>query len=213
MAKNKKYLVVLPVITSIIGIVCTYFLNPICFLILIPMGTLSMFYVIPLIPFYAKSPTLRDIPYLKIFVIGFVWSLIIIGLPTLSSSGYLYFNIDYFFALLQVFLFTIAITLPFDIRDVDYDKDNNLKTIPRLLGVTNTIILSEILLIGSILLLYNSNIASNHFYGLLIGHFITMVVIAFSKKERSELFFAGLVEGLILVIYGCILISESPFFL
>jgi 4-hydroxybenzoate polyprenyltransferase len=211
MAKNKNSLVVLPIIASIIGMGCAYFLNPICFLILIPMGALSMFYVIPLIPFYDKSPTLRDIPYLKIFIIGFVWSLIIIGLPTLSSSGALYFNIEYFFALLQVFLFTIAITLPFDIRDVDYDKDNNLKTIPRLLGVINTIILAEILLIGSILLLYNSNISSNHFYGLFIGHFITMVVISFSKKERSELFFAGLVEGLILVIYVCVLISEYSF--
>jgi hypothetical protein len=38
-----------------------------------------------------------------------------------------------------------------------------------------------------------------------------MVVIAFSKKERSELFFAGLVEGLILVIYVCVLISEYSF--
>ena len=35
--------------------------------------------------------------------------------------------------------------------------------------------------------------------------------IPFSKKERSELFFTGVVEGLILVNYGCVLIVEIYF--
>ena len=206
--KTKNLLTILSVISGAIGLACTYFLNPLCFLILIPMGALSAFYVVPIIPFYKKSPTLREIPYLKIFVIGFVWSLIIIGLPTLNTSPLLFFKPNYLLALLQVFLFTVSITLPFDIRDIDYDKNNGLKTIPHRLGVKKTILLAEIILLASLFLLYDVNILSHHFYGLLIGHLVAMVVIAFSKKERSELFFAGLVEGLVIVLYGCVLISN-----
>jgi len=206
--KKKNPLTILSVISGAIGLACTYFLNSLCFLILIPMGALSAFYVIPIIPFYKKSPTLREVPYLKIFVIGFVWSLIVIGLPTLNTSPILFFKPDYLLGLLQVFLYTVSITLPFDIRDIDYDRNSQIKTIPQRLGIKKTILLSQILLFGSIVLLYKINILSHHFYGLLIGHLVAMFVIAFSKKERSELFFAGLVEGLVIVLYGCLLISE-----
>ncbi len=210
-AEKKSPLMILSLIFGIVGLGCSYFLNPFCFLILIPMGALSTFYVIPIIPFYKKSPTLRDIPYLKIFVIGLVWSLIIIGLPTLETSNFIGINTKYFAGILHVFLYTIAITLPFDIRDIDYDKNNGLKTIPRLLGVTKTIILSELLLIGSIVLLYYSKLIPQHFFGLMMAHIVTMIVIAFSKKERPELFFAGLVEGMVLLLYICVLISEYCF--
>ena len=211
-AAQKNNLTILSVIAGIIGLGCTYYIHLKSFIILIPMGILSFFYVIPIIPFYKKSPTLREIPYLKIFVIAFVWSLIIVLLPLIDSNSGSTFNWnEILLALLQNFCFVIAITLPFDIRDIDYDNSSKLKTIPRYLGVTKTIILAEFLLIGAIVFLYNSNVAAKHFYGLLIGYIITMIVIAFSKKERSELFFAGLIEGLILVLYGCVLISEYCF--
>ena len=213
MLKEKSSLTISSIIAGIIGLVCTYFIHPLCFLILIPMGALSTFYVVPLLPFYKKSLTLREIPYLKIFIIGFVWSLIVVALPVLDSlatiknTSILNFKLE----ILQNILFIISITLPFDIRDIDYDKKSNLKTIPLFLGVTKTIVLSEILLIGSIILLFHLNIAPYHFYALLIGHVITMIVITFTKKERAELFFTGVIESLIIVNYGCVLISEYCF--
>jgi 4-hydroxybenzoate polyprenyltransferase len=214
MIKEQFFLTIASIIAGVIGLACTYFLNPLCFLILIPMGALSTFYVVPLIAFYTRSPTLRAIPYLKIFIIGFVWSLIVVALPfvdsqyTIANARIVNLKLEIF----QNFLFIIAITLPFDIRDIDYDKSSQLKTIPLFLGVTKTILLSEVLLISSILLLYISNITPYHFYALLIGHLLTMFVIAFSKKERSELFFSGAVEGLIIVNYGCVLIAEIYFY-
>ena len=213
MIKERMILTISSIIAGIVGLVCTYFINPICFFILIPMGGLSTFYVVPLLPFYKKSPTLREIPYLKIFIIGLVWSIIVVALPLLDSQPTIGNSIllNSKLEIFQNLLFIIAITLPFDIRDLDYDKNSNLKTIPLLLGVTKTILLSELLLMSSILLLYNSNITSPHFHALFVGHLLTMLVIAFSKKERSELFFTGAVEGLIIVNYGCVLISEYFF--
>ena len=208
MMRKKALLTITSIIAGIIGLICSSFITPLCFLILIPMGGLSTFYVVPLVPFYKKSPTLRGIPYLKIFIIGFVWSIIVVGLPILNSQNAFYFKLDHLIAFIFVFIFTIAITLPFDIRDIDYDKNSELKTIPRLLGIRKTVLLSQFLLILSICMCYFSNLESHHFYSLLIGHLISIIVINFSKKERSELFFAGLIEGLILVNYGCVLIAE-----
>jgi hypothetical protein len=206
---QKTPLITLSILSGIIGIVCTYFIQLTSFIVLIPMGFLSFFYVIPIIPFYKKSPTLREVPYIKILIIGTVWSLITIGLPVLNTT--LHNSIDYSMALSQVFLFTVAITLPFDIRDINYDENSNLKTIPRLLGIKKTIISSQIFLTISIALIYISDISTNHFYGLLVGHIITMVIISFSNKKRKELFYAGLVEGTVIILYSCLLISEYFF--
>ncbi len=210
--KYKNLLTFFSVLFGSIGLVCTYFISPYCFITLIPMGILSIFYVVPIIPFYSKSPTLRDLPYLKVFVIGLVWSLVIVWLPVLNSpfsSNTIYGSLE--LPQLQVFLFVIAITLPFDIRDINFDKANNLKTIPLLIGVKKTIILSEILLIGSIVLLFVAKIEVQHFYALVIGHIITMILVSLTNKKRNELFFAGLIEGTVLILYFSILITEYFF--
>jgi len=207
---HKKPLTIFTVLFGIIGLSCTYFINPYCFIILIPMGGLSVFYVIPIIPFYSKSPTLRDLPYLKIFIIAIVWSIAIVWLPLIDTHfGFISRN-EFVIAMIQNFLFVIAITLPFDVRDIEFDKSNNLKTIPQLLGIKSSIVLSFILLVTSIYLLYNLPIG-DYFYALLIGHSITMIIISFSKKERTELFFAGLIEGTVLILYGCVLITDYFF--
>ncbi|NQX96405.1 MAG: UbiA family prenyltransferase [Flavobacteriales bacterium] len=211
--KNITMFTIFSALFGIIGLVCTCFINPYCFFILIPMGGLSVFYVIPLIPFYKKSPSLRDIPYLKIIVIAITWSIAIVWLPFIDSK-FIYQNINstsFVLALFQVFLFVIAITLPFDVRDIKFDKLNHLKTIPQLIGSKSTIIFSELFLICSIVLLYNLLPARNYFYALFISHLITMTIIAFTNEKRKEVFFAGLVEGTVIILYSSVLISDLFF--
>ena len=211
--KHQKSLTISTLLLGLTGLSLTYYIGLYCWLLLIPMGAISIFYVVPIIPFYQKSPSLRNLPYHKIFLIGFVWSLIIIGLPMLDNSSLPKLNLNILFALFQNLFFVVAITLPFDIRDLSFDLSNNLKTIPQLLGVKKTIALSEILLTASIVLLYFLEIKSVYFIGLSIGYAITMLVILFTKENRKELFFSGLIEGTVLIVYGCVLISEYCSFL
>jgi 4-hydroxybenzoate polyprenyltransferase len=206
--KNKAPLTYFSMFFGIVGMSCTYFINPYCFIILIPMGGLSIFYVIPIIPFYSKSPTLRDLPYLKIFIIGFVWSIAIVWLPIMDTHFEFISTSKFVIALIQNFLFVLAITLPFDIRDVKFDKSNNLKTIPQLVGLKQATILSVLILLLSVLLLIQLPISYNHFFGLIIGHILTILVIAFTNEKRKELFFAGLIEGSVIILYLCVLIAE-----
>jgi 4-hydroxybenzoate polyprenyltransferase len=209
--KNKALLTYFSVFFGMVGLSCTYFINPYSFIILLPMGGLSLFYVIPIIPFYSKSPTLRDLPYLKIFIIGFVWSIAIVWLPIMDTHFEFVSTNKFIIALIQNFLFVIAITLPFDIRDVKFDKSNNLKTIPQLIGLKRAILLSVLLLLSSMLLLKLITISYNHFFGLMIGSVLTILIIAFTNEKRKELFFAGLIEGTVLILYSCVLIADYLF--
>lgn len=209
--KHKIILSVFCIFLGIVGMICNLYIHPTSWLILIPMGILSTTYVIPIIPFYKNCPSLRDLPYLKIFIIGLVWSLIIVGLPMLDTQSILKINTKLILALTQNFLFIIAITLPFDVRDLKFDEIINLKTIPRLIGVKNSILLAEILLLISIIILFFLLPNLAHFYGLLIGHLITMFLILLTTQKRKELFFTGLIEGTVLLLYFSVLITDYLF--
>jgi 4-hydroxybenzoate polyprenyltransferase len=211
--KYKVTITLLTALFGLIGLIFTYFISIDCWLLLVPMGAISIFYVLPTIPFQKNSPSLRKLPYLKIFCIGLVWSLIIIGLPILDTPYFPRDKTTYIIALIQNLFFVVAITLPFDIRDLSFDTANNLKTIPQLLGIKKTIILSEILLISSIVLLYFLELKKEHFLALSIGYIITGMLILLTKESRKELFFSGLIESSVLFVYCGVLISEYLFVL
>ncbi len=206
--RYKKILSIFSILFGLTGVVCAFFIHPFCWAIIIPVGILSLFYVIP---FFSKHLSLRELPYLKIFIIGLVWSLIIVWLPFVDSQVEIEKNSTIFIAMLQNFLFIIAITLPFDIRDLNFDKVAQLKTIPQLIGTKKTILLSEILLSCSILLLFIIQLNIFHFYGLLIGYLLTMLLVLNTNSKRKELFYACLIEGTVLIIYSCVLIVDYFF--
>ncbi|MEJ6736998.1 MAG: UbiA family prenyltransferase [Flavobacteriales bacterium] len=209
--KHKIALTISAIACGLIGLLCTLFIDYYCFLILIPMGGLSIFYVIPLIPMYKASPSLRDIPYLKIIVIGITWSIAIVWLPMVDTRYTAGMNTSaLLISLLQVFLYVFSITLPFDVRDIKFDKLTHLKTIPRLIGVKNTIVFSELLLILSSILIYFLPVGL-YFYPLVLGHIITMIIIALTNEKRNEMFYAGWIEGSVIILYSCVLITDLFF--
>lgn len=206
---HRKALTYLSIIAGLTGLVCLYFMDIKSWLILIPTGIISFFYVVPIIPFYDKSPTLRDLPYLKIILIAIVWSLIIVWLPFVNINDTIGLsNQDFIIAIIQTALFVIAITIPFDIRDLEYDNSTNLKTFPQLFGIKGALLFSSLLLICSSYLITLLPLEKRHIYALIFGLCITLFLILLTKKSRKELFFAGLIEGTVLILYGCVLIAD-----
>ncbi|MFY7671545.1 hypothetical protein ACOSP6_10725 [Tenacibaculum sp. MEBiC06402] len=98
----------------------------------IPFGLLTLFYAVPL--FDRFSINLRSIASLKIIIIALVWAGVTFLVPVLNKG-----EINYTCALgfIQRFFFVIVLTLPFDIRDLRFDK-KRLQTIPQLIGVERT---------------------------------------------------------------------------
>jgi hypothetical protein len=154
-------------------------------LILIPFVLISLWYVVPL-PMSLK--TLRELPFVKSFLVAFVWMYITVFFPLKHYDINLRFEtIEY---AIMIFLFITAITLPFDIRDRQVD---HIKTVPIAIGDHQTMILSELLMLLYILIIIQANFYS---WNLLFSAIIISIIIAFSNKKRGEFYYIGILDGL-----------------
>ena len=167
--------------------------------VLILMAFLSLGYVLPIL---GNGRRLRDIPYLKIFLIAIVWSVITVGLPFLELNN----NIPtaHFLCLcMGRSCFIFALCIPFDIRDMDWDSRTNVKTIPLSIGVEKAKMLAILALIVSLSMNYlgkNTIVASPiHDFKIISVYAITAFMILKTHKNRSDYFFYGGVDGMILL--------------
>lgn len=151
---------------------------------------------------------LRDLSYVKVFIIAFVWSLIIVGLPYLNTDEQLLFETNFVLAFLSCFLFILAITLPFDVRDLKYDNRDHLKTIPQFIGIKGTIIVSHVCILLSFSALFLLKIESVMTIGIGVGYLITAFIISLTSNQKGELFYAGWVESTVLFIWAGGLIAH-----
>lgn len=212
--KHLSFLKISSIMLGIAGLVCIYFIDYACWNLLIPMGGLSLFYVVPIVPFYKKSPSIRQIPYLKIFVIALVWTIVVVGLPYLdsadNSSLIPLHAISLMFQVLTFFLFIIGITIPFDIRDMDYDQKEHLKTIATKFGIYRSTGLAVISLFFSLCLFVIVTPQPGR-VGIIFGTLLTAILVGLSYKKRSELFYSGLIESTVLMVWGSVMVSNLLF--
>jgi len=145
--KRNLYLFYGVVAISVIGFLYTVFVADKKVLVaLAPIAMLTLFYSIPVFKTNTNIFRLREIPFLKIFLISFVWAASTVFLPIIQS-GINYDKENIIAILLERFLFVFAITIPFDIRDMEVDAKMNLKTIPAVVGKKRAMIISNILLV------------------------------------------------------------------
>jgi len=110
---------------------------------------------------------------------------------TLEGKSLREFSLIYGF---QRYLFVIAATLPFEIRDLKLDHPN-LSTWPQRWGVKKTKILGFILLIFFLFLEALFNFSSFFEITTMIA-MILMIFILMSKKEQPKYFSSFWVEGI-----------------
>ncbi len=160
-----------------------------------PAVIISFLYV-----FRLKGKNLRDIPHLKIHLIAFSWVCILILFPYLC--GY-YVDTAYWkpFAALIIahYAYVIAVTIPFDIRDLKYDQSSQ-KTLPQVIGVWSSKALSLLLLIATgVLMIYWVPIRIDNYWFYLALLVQAALVVAMHPK-RSDLYCAGWIDGSIALL-------------
>lgn len=96
--------------------------------VLVPFFMLTFFYSIPV--FFTKR-SLRFTPGIKLFVIAISWAGVTVIFPLVETRQPL--DIELFLLFIQRIFIAMALTIPFDIRDLSYDNAD-LKTLPQLLG-------------------------------------------------------------------------------
>lgn len=209
--RNRKRLFFASALSLILSIYFLFQLSLNVFLLIIPLALFSVLYVIPVFP---QKKAIRDLPFAKIFVISIVWSVVMVAIPVVNFSGFEGLtNSSFLMLLLEQFLFILAITLPFDVRDLRYDMESNIKTIPSYIGIKNTIILSHGLLVLVFALkwiqyAYLGQLNLSQLIATGVTIFLSGFIIAFTSHRRAELFFSGFVDGTMIIMYLGMLVLE-----
>ena len=202
------------VAVSVIGFLCTVAIADKKVLItLAPIALLTVFYSIPIFKTTTGIFRLREIPFLKIFLISFVWSATTVLLP-LIQSGINYNKENIFAILLERFLFVFAITVPFDIRDMEVDAKGNLKTIPVILGKKKALIIANVLLFLFAILCWvhyktSSLIWLN--YAFLLSAASTFYFINHNKIQAKKFYHYGILDGTLFLQGALVLIAYYLF--
>ena len=193
---NKKGLVLLNIM-ALFGLVYFAFdLNLSGFIALLPFVVATLFYVLPI---KNKSSGLRQIPGLKLFLIAISWAGITLYFPIQEAGLSAVSNQWLFFV--QRFLFVLAITIPFDIRDSQFDL-RELATLPQVLGVNKAKIVAIIAVLAFLGVdLFLLDISSSMFKVHLLIVLISMVLIGFSSPIRNRFYTTFWVEAIPIVWY------------
>lgn len=168
------------------------------------LGAISFFYAFKF-NITTRRTNLRDIPGIKIYLIGIVWAFSCAIIPAIEAES---LGQTQWIIAAGYFIYIVGITIPFDIRDVDLDNVNK-RTIPQLMGERNAIILSNLLIFSSGMIFY-SVIIPNPVTEIAImsGTSLSIILASLTNKQRDELFFSFFLDGL-LIIYPLMVILLS----
>lgn len=161
-------------------------------------GLLVFFYVYPV---HRLQGNIRNIRGVKVYVVALVWALCTVVLPLLESGHGL--GMDAYLAVGRRMLFVLAITIPFEIRDLNLDQPG-LYTIPQQLGVRGAKVFGYCLL----LLFWLSGVLFDVEYlhgkwqpeGVLV--LLSLLLLFGAERNRHRYYTGLLVESLPLIWWG-----------
>lgn len=166
-------------------------------MLLAPATVISLLYSYS----YLGNKKLREIPFLKIFFISLIWAYTTVFIP-LGGSGIIQYS-SLILMFFQRFFFIFAITIPFDIRDIEKDRRSNLKTIPTEKGAGFSKVLAIVALFLSLILwMINKKGTGNVFHSLvpfLFSAIYAGVLIILSKPQRKTFYYTFLVDGALVI--------------
>ncbi|NOQ92055.1 MAG: hypothetical protein GQ552_04975 [Flavobacteriaceae bacterium] len=134
---------------------------------------------------------------MKLFLIAITWSAVTVLLPLKNTE--ISFSSDVWLIFIQRFLFLFAVTIPFDIRDVDFDNPE-IKTIPQTLGTQKSKIIGVLALFLFFIIEFLRDLKNES--TLLITMFITvisMLFLIFSNKKQNQFYTSFWIESLPIV--------------
>lgn len=172
-------------------------------LILFPFAFMTFFYAIPLFKIGKLEVSFRNVPMIKIFSIVTAWAGISVFFPIYEANYQ--FTSAVYLEFFQRILVLLAITIPFDIRDMITDS-KSLKTLPQILGIINAKVLGTLLLFGFVLMeIFKENFTYFGFLIVLIIAIITALFLWFSAPKQSRYYTSFWVESIPVIWLGLLI--------
>lgn len=167
---------------------------------LVPLGAITIAYIVPILPGPGRWRRLKDLPGVKIFVIALVWALATAALPA-WRRGFDPWAPRVLWLSAERALFIFTITLPFDVRDLGRDQAAGVITLPHLLGLVGTrrLALAGCAGVGaSAMLRHGLAQAGSLGWPMLASMALTAGLLGRMSPEQPERYYAVYMEGMML---------------
>ena len=178
---------------------------------LLPAILLTLLYSVKL-PILKATLVLREVPYIKLFLIAFVWSIVTVAV--VANEHHMLFSWEVLMLFLSRFFFVIAITIPFDIRDMKVDSPL-MKTIPQRFGMSKAIFISITFLAAFEVFAIAHFIFFDVHFSLLVAllacSLCSAYVIYNIDHSKTNFYYSFWIEGTSL-LYACIIVFYTDDF-
>ncbi len=175
------------------------------FTFILPVFLVSILYSLPVLKGRQGWFPLRDVPFLKVFLIAGVWAAITVWLPLLVAGKGISFSAEGLL-ILRRFLFIFALTLLFDIRDIQKDALANTLTFPVKFGTVFTKILSVAALLVFMGLVFFQETGAIR-WALEASAIISGLVVLATTEKRPDHFFALFADGMMMVQFLLVFVA------
>lgn len=171
---------------------------------LIPAAMISLGYTIPILPSDKGWRRFRDIPFTKPLIISIVVTYLTFSFPVLEHLGMnAVFAKDALFGFFERTLFLLAVTIPFDMRDLKGDTDAGIETLATQFGFNKTKKVVVVSLVAWLALFtfqafYYQNFGLE-FFGKLLVAFYVAIGVGKMSESRSDLYYILFFEGSIIL--------------
>ncbi len=202
-------------------ILITNFIRPLLSLNLFAICCCLIFPIMAFLYYGSISPThsthiLRNIGWLKPFVIGFVWTGVVVLYPmvfhSIETSTAFQMSTNAYWLFLTNFLFITVLCILFDIKDHIADHNSQIKTFVVQFGLKKTgyFILFPMILLGYLCgVLFFINAAFSMVQVLINTiPFVLLIMVTWSmQRKQTILYYLAIIDGLMLVKAVCGIIS------
>ncbi len=166
------------------------------------LGILSVFIGLYALPVLPRARNLRNLGILKILLIAFVWGGTTVVLPVAATTDHLGWDVHIEAA--QRFFLVLILMVPFEIRDLAYDKPT-LRTIPQRYGVTNTKIFGAFATIAFFFFTFlKDNVNSLELIGKGILFLALGILMFITPRNQSRYFASFWVEAIPIFWWGAV---------
>jgi hypothetical protein len=184
------------------SVIPLFFLDKKIIAALVVLGLFTLAYSLPLVKRKATFVRIREITYLKVFAVAFVWSFVTVIIPMMEFVQSFSFA-EVFIIFLRRFFFVFAITIPFEIRDMEREKQVGNISLPMIYGVKAMKIIGLIFIFLFFILSavheeYFSFVIDgrkNIFLPLALSGIAAAVSILFASDKRTNWYFKFWTDG------------------
>lgn len=193
--RHRRPLWALTLLASIGAGVSAIYLSAPLLLSLAPAGVVALGYCVPVLPWRGRRLRLKQLPGAKLLLIAGVWAYATAGLPMIDTGAAI--NIQTIAILLGRLLFLAAVALPFDVPDMQRDRQSGIATLPTLLGLRATRRAAVALALGSLLL---ATIGPwPQAWAPLTASACTLMLATKLREGRGLIYFMVALDGMLLV--------------